>query len=123
VNEPTPAVKIKRRRSRAEIEQLVAEYEASGLGRTAFCQQRGLSLSTLARYRRRQEQTVGEGAEGKCWLAVEVSGSAAVGGGERASGLAVVLPGGRRIAVGRGFDADTLQRLLAVVERGRACLV
>jgi hypothetical protein len=118
VDEQTQGVKIKRRRSRAEIEQLVAEYEASGLGRTAFCQQRGLSLSTLARYRRRQEQTAGEAAEGKRWLAVEVSGSAAVAGGERTSGLAVVLPGGRRIEVGRGFDADTLTRLLAVAERG-----
>jgi len=82
----------------------------------AFYQQKGLSLSTLARYRRRQEQTAGE-PEGKRWLAVEVSGSAAVAGDERAGGLAVVLPGGRRIEVGRGFDADTLKRLLAVVER------
>jgi hypothetical protein len=96
----------------------VAEYEASGLGRTAFCQQRGLSLSTLARYRRRQEQTVDEAAERKSWLAVEVTGSAAVAGDERASGLAVMLPRGRRIEVGRGFDADTLKRLLAVMERG-----
>jgi hypothetical protein len=118
VDEQTQAVKIKRRRSRAEIEQLVGEYEASGLGRMAFCQQRGLSLSTLSRYRRRQEQPAGEAAEGKRWLAVEVSGSAAVASSERASGLAVVFAGGRRIEVGRGFDGDTLKRLLAVVERG-----
>ena len=119
MDEQSQGVKIKRRRSRAEIQQLVAEYEASGLSRTAFCQQRGLSLSTLSRYRGRQEQTAGEAAaEGKRWLAVEVSGSAAVAGGERSSALAVVLPGGRRIEVGRGFDAGTLQRLLAVVERG-----
>lgn len=116
MDEQTQAVKIKRRRSRAEIQQLVAEYEASGVGRTTFCQQRGLSLSTLARYRRRQQQAGGEAAEGNRWLAVEVSGSAAVAGGERASGVAVVLPDGRRIEVGRGFDADTLKRLLAVVE-------
>jgi len=118
VDEQTQAVKIRRRRSRAEVEQLVAEYEVSGLGRTAFCQQKGLSLSTLARYRKQQQQTVGEAAEGKRWLAVEVSGSAAGAGGEKASGLAVVLAGGRRIEVSRGFDADTLTRLLAVVERG-----
>jgi hypothetical protein len=79
-------------------------------------------LSTLSRYRRRQQQTTGEGTEGNRWLAVEVSGGA-VAGGERASGLSVVLAGGRRIEVGRGFDADTLKRLLAVVERGEACLV
>ena len=51
-------------------------------------------------------------------MAVDVSGSAAVAGAERASSLAVVLRDGRRIEVGRSFDAGTLQRLLAVVERG-----
>ena len=51
-------------------------------------------------------------------MAVEVSGNAAVAGGVTASGVAVVLAGGRRIEVGRGFDADTLKRLLTVVERG-----
>jgi hypothetical protein len=118
VSEQTQGVKIKRRRSRAEVEQLVAEYEGSGLGRTAFCQQRGLSLSTLVRYRKRQKQTSGEGTEGRRWLTVEVTGRATVAGGEGTSGLSVVLAGGRRIEVGCGFDADTLKRLLAVVERG-----
>ena len=118
MDKQTQAVNIKRRRSRADIQQLMAEFEASGLGRTAFCQQRGLSLSTLARYRKRQEQKAAETAEGKRWLAVEVSGSTAVTGAERVSSLAVVLRDGRRIEVGRGFDASTLQRLLVVVERG-----
>lgn len=118
MDEQTRGVRSKRRRNRSEIEQLVAEYEASGLGRTAFCLQRGLSLSTLARYRRRPEHTVDEGTEGKRWLAVEVWGATAVAGGDRASGLAVVLAGGRRIEVARGFDTETLKRLLAVVERG-----
>jgi hypothetical protein len=118
VDKQTQGLNTKRRRSRAEIQQLVAEFEASGLGRTAFCQQRGLSLSTLARYRERQEQRAADTVEGKRWLAVEVSGSAAAAGAERASGLAVVLRGGQRIEVDRGFDAGTLQRLLAAVERG-----
>jgi transposase len=118
VSESTQAVKIKRRRNRVEIEQLVAEYESSGLSRTDFCRQRGLSLSTLSRYRRRQEQAAGETPDGKRFLAVEVSGSAARVGGERANGLAIMVPGGRRIEVGRDFDAETLKRLLAVVERG-----
>lgn len=122
MDEQTHGVKVKRRRSRAEIEQLVAEFETSGMGRTAFCLQRELSLSTLARYRNRQEHRVRKATEGKRWLAVEVSGSAQTARGQRDSGLAVVIPGGRRIEVGRGFDADTLQRLLAVVERGGACL-
>jgi hypothetical protein len=118
VSEATQTAKIKRRRSRVEIERLVAEYEGSGLRRTDFCRQRGLSLSTLARYRRRQEQTAGEVTGGKQWLAVEVSGGAARMGDEIASGVAMVVPGGRRIEVDRGFDVETLKRLLAVVERG-----
>jgi hypothetical protein len=51
VGEQAQEVKTKRRRrSQTEIQQLVAKYEASGLGHTAFCQQRGLSLSTLTPY-------------------------------------------------------------------------
>jgi hypothetical protein len=110
--------KVKRRRSRAEVERLVAEYEGSGLGGATFCQQKGLSRSTFARYRKRQEQTVGKAAGEKRWLAVEVSSSGQVARGEGASGVAVVLAGGRRIEVSRDFDAGTLKRLLAPVERG-----
>ena len=117
MDEQTQAVKIQRRRSQAEIEQLIAEYEASGLGPTAFCRQTGMSSSTFVRYRKRQRQTSSDAADGKRWLEVEVCGAAAVANGERVSGLAVVLPGGQRIEVGRGFDADTLRRLLAVMER------
>jgi hypothetical protein len=116
VDPQTQGKKVKRRRSRAEIEELVAAYEGSGLGGATFCQLKGLSRSTFARYRKRQEQTVRKATGGKRWVAVEVSGSAAVAGGERASGLAIVLADGRRIEISRGFDADTLQRLLAVVE-------
>jgi hypothetical protein len=32
------------------------------------------------------------------------------------SGLAVVLAGGRRIEVGRGFDAKTLEQLVRLLE-------
>ena len=117
MDQQTQGIKVKRRRSRAEIEELAAEYKGSGLGTAAFCQLKGLSRSTFARYRKRQEQTVRKATGGKHWVAVEVSGSAAIAGGERASSLAVVLASGRRIEIGRGFDADTLQRLLAVVER------
>jgi hypothetical protein len=43
---------------------------------------------------------------------VELSGAHPAG----ASGLAVVLSGGRRIEVGCGFDAQTLQQLLSLLE-------
>jgi hypothetical protein len=64
---------VQRRRSRHEVEQLVAEFESSGLSRIEFCRERGLALSTLGRYRRRERQAAaGSGA----LLAVEVSGRA-----------------------------------------------
>jgi hypothetical protein len=110
-------VEVRRRRSRTEAEQLVAAYEASGLSGIEFCRQQGLSLATLARYRKRQRQTQGEAATGSRWLAVEVSGVGATVGSGPASGLAIALPGGRRIEVGRGFDSQTLVQLLGLLER------
>lgn len=114
MHEPEQAVAIRRRRSRAEVEQLVSEFEDSGLSRTAFCQERGLSLSTLARYRRRHPQPASGEGGAKRWLAVEVVGPR-VGGG--VSGLAVLLTGGRRIEIGRGFDAGTLRQLVLALEQ------
>ena len=102
----------RRRRSRAQAEQLVVEYAASGMSREEFCRKHGLALSTLARYQRRREQGQDEGAGPSRWLAVELSGAHPAG----ASGLAVVLKGGRRIEVGRGFDSQTLQQLVSLLQ-------
>ena len=82
------------------------------MSREEFCRKHGLALSTLARYRKRREQGQGEGAGSSRWLAVELTGSPRAG----ASGLAVVLAGGRRIEVGRGFDAQTLGQLVRLLE-------
>jgi transposase-like protein len=107
-----PVGRPRRRRSRAEVEQLVVEYGTSGMSRVEFCQEYGLALSTLARYQRRRKQGQDESAGPSRWLAVELSGAHPAG----ASGLAVVLTGGRRIEVGRGFDAQTLQQLVSLLE-------
>ncbi len=115
MDEQAQAVTVTRRRSRAEAGQLVAEYETSGLSRADFCRERGLSLATLVRYRKRQAQ--GETAPGNRWVAVEVFGTAPALAAAAGSGLAVALSGGRRIEVGRGFDARTLVQLLGVLER------
>ena len=37
-------------RTRAEVQQLVAEFVSSGMQRSEFCQNRGLSFSTLDRH-------------------------------------------------------------------------
>src|SRR5947209_5739456 len=39
-----------KRRTRAEVQQLVAEFVSSGMRRSEFCQRRGLSFSTLDRH-------------------------------------------------------------------------
>lgn len=106
---------MRRRRSRAEVEQLVAEYEASGLGRAEFCRAHALSLSTLNRYCKRRAQ--GEATGVSRWVTVELAGARPANGGGGSSGLTVVLSSGRRIEVGRGFEASTLERLIVLLER------
>ena len=93
----------------------MAEYEASGLSQVEFCQKQGLSLATLARYRKRQAQ--GSPATGNRWVEVKESAGHPALGIPASSGLAVALPSGRRIEIGRGFDAHTLAQLLGVLER------
>jgi len=48
---------------------LVAEYGTSGLSQVEFCRKQGLSLATLARYRKRQAQ--GSPAAGNRWVEVK----------------------------------------------------
>jgi hypothetical protein len=105
---------VRRRRSRLEVEQLVAEYEASGMSRSDFCRERGLALSTLGRYRRGRERRAPACANPL--LAVELSARSPASVAAASSALTVVLRGGRRIEVGRGFDAGALEQLVRVLE-------
>jgi primosomal replication protein N len=107
---------VRRRRSRAEAEQLVREFEGSGLTRQAFCAERGLSVAALDKYRRRLAAASKLTTAGKGRLvAVEVM--PVVSAGRSSSALCVELASGRRIAVSSGFDAATLRRLLSVLEQ------
>jgi hypothetical protein len=96
---------------------LAAEYEASGLSRAEFCGTHRLSLSTLTRYQKWQREAGGETRPGSRWVSVELAGAGPGPAGWTGSGLAVTLAAGRRIDVGRGFDAQTLVELLGVLER------
>ena len=117
VEEQEQVVPGRRRRSRAEAGQLVAEYEASGLSGVEFCRSRGLSLATLARYRKWQRGAGVETSPSNRWVSVELSGAGPGAAGWAGSGLAIALPAGRRIEVGRRFDAPTLVELLSVLDR------
>jgi DNA invertase Pin-like site-specific DNA recombinase len=63
-----------KRRTRAEVQQLVAEFVNSGMRRSEFCRSRGLSYSTLDRHLKKQrwkrKATKSAPADGK-FVAVE----------------------------------------------------
>jgi hypothetical protein len=105
---------VKRRRGRVEAEQLVREYESSGLTRQAFCADRGLSVAALDKYRWRHCRATESGADRLVPVEVWSGMSAAAGSGVA---LWLELPNGRRIGVGSGFDAAVLRRLLQVVDQ------
>jgi hypothetical protein len=108
-----------KRRTRAEVQQLVAEFVSSGMRRSEFCQSRGLSFSTLDRHlkkrrwkrRRRPVSSAGR------LLPVELAARKSPTQPEPSCGLAVVLPGGLRIEVHPEFDTNTFKRLVGVLER------
>jgi hypothetical protein len=109
------------------VEQLVDAFEASGLRRREFCQKHAVVVGTLDFWRKRRRQKRGvvashqlearkehagaEVASSGRLVSVELTGTATSGR------LAVVLPRGRRVEVSEGFDAATLERLLAVLEQ------
>ena len=102
------------RRTRSEIAQLVAQFADSGLNRSEFCRRHGLGLGTLNRRLKRMRGSNHTPSDGL--VAVELAGSNFASDRSDDGSLAVVLSGGRRIEVSAGFDAPTLQRLVALLE-------
>ena len=109
----------RRRRTREEVQQLVAEFVSSGMRRTEFCRSRGLSFSTLdrhlkkQRWRRKSRRTSSAGR----LVPVELAARKLPSQREPSCGLAVVLSGGRQIDVHADFDTNTLARLVSALER------
>jgi hypothetical protein len=106
---------VLRRRSRAEAERLVSEFERSGLRRKEFCAARGLCVHTLDAWRRRVAQS---GAQEKIVPVEIVEARVAATGSERTTGsqFRIVLADGFRIEVEAGFDAAELRRLIAALD-------
>jgi hypothetical protein len=106
---------VRKRRTAAEVEQIVNQFEGSGLNRSQFCQRQGFALITLNRYLKRVRGKGAAGA-GNGLLAVEVRDGEMSADRARTCGLAVVLARGRRIEVGASFDGAVLQRLVRTLE-------
>jgi transposase-like protein len=106
-----------RRRSSAEIRELVEEFVQSGLRQSEFCRRHGVVLNTLKRYLKQDRKAQRTGAGCGALVAVEVAAPGPTQTRKPDSNLAVVLRSGRRIEVGESFDAATLARLVSVLER------
>lgn len=94
---------------------LVKEWEASGQSQRGFCAERGIGQSTLRYWRRRlQGETPSDARIAEARLVpVRVCAQEPSQGG---SGLRLVLGNGLGIEVAPGFDAATLQRVLATLQ-------
>ena len=87
----------------AVMRQMLAEYEKSGLTRRAFCQQRGIPISTLDYWRRQL------GAKPRL---VKVDVAAAV----PAANFTLTLGNGRRIESSWQFGEAEVARLIRIAE-------
>ena len=103
-------------------EQLVIRYRASGLTRKEFAERFGISVSTLAYYvRRERKATLPAGFTPNRIVPVDLVASdekpSSQGAGSTfSSGVAIRLANGRAVEVQRGFDAQLLCDVLAVLE-------
>ena len=108
---------VRRHRSRVEADRLAVEFEQSGLTREAFCAQRGLPVRTLTRYCKQWRSETPAAASRILPVELISSGASSPLTEVSRGGLWVELGNGRRIAVAQGFDATTLERLVAVLEQ------
>ena len=108
-----------KRRTRAEVQQLVAEFVSSGKRRSEFCRSRGLSVGTLNRHLKKQRWKRRSGAVSSVGrlVPVELAAKKSPTQHEPSCGLAVVLSGGRRIEVHPDFDVNTFKRVVSALER------
>ncbi len=87
--------------------------------RSEFCRSRGVSFSTLDRHlkkRRWKRRRKPVSSAGRL-VPVELAARNSPMQHESSCGLAVVLPGGRRIEVHPDFDTSMFERLVSLLER------
>jgi len=102
--------KRRTRRNGKEVQRPLEEFISGGMKRSEFCRTRGLSPGTLQRHLKGGKQRARQIPR---LVAVELEQKAA----QKANAIEVVLARGRRVEVRPGFDATTLQAVIAVLER------
>jgi hypothetical protein len=115
---------------------LIDEWRQSGLSLPAFCERHGLSRGTMQNWvykpslkhaveeARREAQARAAGtppvATSPAFQPVRVAEAAPAHEPRDGTGVEIILPTGRRVVVGAGFDMETLRRVVALLE-GRPC--
>jgi hypothetical protein len=105
---------------------LINDFRRSGLTHAEFCRKREISLHTFRKrlYGQKALAPAIDRRRGRVPLATRFLPVTLKPDGEPppvppADPLAIILPGGRRIVVGKGFDPETLRRLIDAIEPGR----
>lgn len=97
----------------AHAREVLARWEAGGLGPAAFARREGVSPVTLRRWRQEFGAPARTAGVAGGFIEVRLPGRAPTGGFE------VGLSDGRVVRVPAGFDPQELSRLLAVLEPAR----
>ena len=103
-------VLVRRRRSAAQIIQLMEQYSGSGLTQREFSRSAGVGYSTFTSWLRRGRRM--PAAAARPWVAVDVVKAASPGSSVR---YQEEWPNGMRVSVGGGFDAQEVGQLLNLV--------
>ena len=103
---------------------ILNDFRRSGLTQAEFCRRRDLSLHSFRKRLYSTPPSQAHSSNGRTaapanphFLPVTILPEPAPSTPAPPSHLELVLTDGRRIAVAPGFDADTLRRLLAVLEQ------
>jgi hypothetical protein len=97
-------------RSAKEVEQIVLEFERSGLSRREYCERRGIARPTLDWYRRRVQ--AGRNSPSLVQVRIEKAKAPVIDGA--GDGFTLVLANGCRIETGWNFGEAELARLIRI---------
>lgn len=100
----------------AEARVMVEAWRSSGETQSEFAARYGVDPKRIARWVSRLESPRAETVQFHPVRVVGVEPEKEAG-----SAIEILLVGGRRVRVAGGFDAEDLQRVLAVLEPGTRC--
>jgi len=113
---------LSRRRTRSEIEGILAEYNGSGETQRDFAQRHGIGVSTLSLWLRRERESgaAGAGNWGRAKLVEVCLAGAEASRREPGIDFEIEFAGGERLRVRRGFLAEELRVIVAALSGAQA---